>query len=91
MTATDSLTADRHLDITDQVCPMTFVRTKLVLEAMSPGELLEVRLGDGEPLENVPRSAAEMGHEVLSKTPDGTRGDRAVYKLLIRVGALRSG
>jgi TusA-related sulfurtransferase len=43
---------------------MTWVRTKLELERMAPGEELEVRCAAGEALENVPRSAAEAGHDV---------------------------
>jgi TusA-related sulfurtransferase len=54
----------RTLDITELRCPMTWVRTKLELERMAPGEALEVRCPEGEALENVPRSAAEAGHEV---------------------------
>jgi TusA-related sulfurtransferase len=56
--------AARTLDITDLTCPMTWVRTKLELERMAPGEALEVRCREGEALENVPRSAADAGHEV---------------------------
>ena len=54
----------RTLDITDVTCPMTWVRTKLELERMTPGDELEVRCREGEALENVPRSAAEAGHDV---------------------------
>jgi TusA-related sulfurtransferase len=54
----------RTLDITGLRCPMTWVRTKLELERMAPGEALDVRCPDGEALENVPRSAAEAGHDV---------------------------
>ena len=54
----------RTLDITDLRCPMTWVRTKLELERLAPGEQLEVLCPEGEALENVPRSAAEAGHEV---------------------------
>lgn len=63
-------TADYFLDITDQVCPMTFVRTKLAIERLSAGQTLEVRLNPGEPLSNVPRSLAEHGHRVLSLEPE---------------------
>jgi tRNA 2-thiouridine synthesizing protein A len=56
--------AVRTLDITALTCPMTWVRTNLELERMAPGEELEVRCPEGEALENVPRSAAEAGHEV---------------------------
>lgn len=62
------------LDITREVCPMTYVRTKLRLEAMAPGALLEIILRGSEPLKNVPRSAREEGHEVVSldAREDGT-------------------
>ena len=59
-------TVDREIDITNDVCPMTFVRTRLALDRMAPGQVLLVRLKGDEPLRNVPRTAAEQGHEVLS-------------------------
>ena len=59
------------LDITQNVCPMTFVRVKLEMECMAPGERLRIRLTQGEPLENVPRSLQEEGHVVVSIEPDG--------------------
>ena len=52
------------LDVSALRCPMTWVRTKLELERLEPGQTLEVRLGPGEALENVPRSAREAGHSV---------------------------
>ena len=52
------------LDIRDVTCPLTWVRTKLALERMAPGEELLVLVAGGEALENVPRSAREAGHEV---------------------------
>jgi TusA-related sulfurtransferase len=52
------------LDITGLRCPMTWVRTKLELERLAPGDALEVRCPEGEALENVPRSAREAGHDV---------------------------
>jgi TusA-related sulfurtransferase len=58
------------LDVTDVTCPLTWVRTKLALERMAPGEELVVVVNPGEALENVPRSAAEAGHEV---SVEGTR------------------
>jgi len=56
--------ADAELDITGDSCPMTFVRTKVKLETMRPGELLRVRLRGGEPLANVPRAVLDHGHAV---------------------------
>jgi len=52
------------LDVTDLTCPMTWVRTKLELEKLALGDTLDVRCAEGEALENVPRSAAEAGHDV---------------------------
>jgi TusA-related sulfurtransferase len=52
------------LDLTGVACPMNWVRTKLELERLGAGEALSVRLDPGEPLESVPRSAREDGHEV---------------------------
>jgi tRNA 2-thiouridine synthesizing protein A len=64
----------RTLDITREVCPMTYVRTKLALEALDEGAVLEVVLRGAEPLKNVPRNARDEGHEVLSleSRADGT-------------------
>ena len=52
------------LDLTGVVCPLNWVRTRLALEGMEPGETLTVRLDRGEPLASVPRSAREEGHRV---------------------------
>jgi TusA-related sulfurtransferase len=52
------------LDLSGVPCPMNWVRTRLALEAMASGDRLEVRLDAGEPLESVPASAREDGHEV---------------------------
>jgi sulfite reductase (ferredoxin) len=54
----------RELDLRGVPCPLNWVRTRLALEGMHPGERLVVRLDPGEPLENVPRSAREDGHAV---------------------------
>jgi tRNA 2-thiouridine synthesizing protein A len=58
--------ADLELDITAEVCPMTFVRTKLALEQLAIGQILNIRLRDGEPRHNVPRAVRDHGHEILS-------------------------
>ena len=82
---TDKQDADQELDITGEVCPMTFVRTRLALDRMSPGQTLLVRLRGEEPLRNVPRTAREQGHEVLSLETDRRWRDAA---LLLRRGRL---
>lgn len=52
------------LDLTGVLCPMNWVRARLELERMAPGERLELVLDPGEALESVPRSAREEGHRV---------------------------
>jgi TusA-related sulfurtransferase len=65
---------DARVDITTVVCPVTFVKTKVALEELEDGQVLEVRLNDGEPIQNVPRSLKDEGHKVASvtKNEDGT-------------------
>jgi tRNA 2-thiouridine synthesizing protein A len=58
--------ANRQIDITAETCPMTFVRTRLALDRMAPGEILEVLMKGEEPRRNEPRTALEQGHAVLS-------------------------
>ena len=74
--------ATRDIDITRDICPMTFVRTRLALDKMAPGETLLVRMKGQEPLRNVPRTATEQGHEVLSLETDAD----GISQLLIRRG-----
>lgn len=74
--------ADYYLDITRDTCPLTFVKTRLQIERMSSGATLLVRLGSGEPLENVPRSVEELGHEILSLRPDDAAP--GVFRLHLR-------
>ena len=69
---------DTQIDITKEICPMTFVKTKLKLETMSTGEVLEVTLREGEPLINVPKSVEQDGHKILDLRQEGD-----LYKLVI--------
>ncbi|MEL6500163.1 MAG: sulfurtransferase TusA family protein [Cyanobacteria bacterium J06635_13] len=65
--STDNATsapADAHLDLRGTPCPINFVRTKLRLEQMPPGSLLEVWLDSGEPVEQVPDSLKMEGYQV---------------------------
>jgi sulfite reductase (ferredoxin) len=59
----------RVKDLRGVLCPMNFVKTKLELAAMQSGELLEVWLDDGKPIENVPGSVKLEGHQVLEQEP----------------------
>jgi len=79
-----AVTSDFYLDITQDVCPITFVRTKLRLEKMTSGETLAVLLRGPEPLKNVPRSVKELGHEIMACIPDSDQDGETHYTLIIR-------
>lgn len=58
----------RSKDLRGVLCPMNFVRTKLELASLQSGDILEILLDDGKPIENVPGSVRLEGHTVLSET-----------------------
>ncbi len=77
--------ADIFLDITEAACPMTFVRTKLLIESMLPGQVAEVRLRGAEPLKNLPRSIQDHGHTVLKLEPEEPDpGPQTPHRLWLR-------
>ena len=69
---------DEFIDITHEVCPMTFVRTRLALDRLAPGQILSVRLKGEEPLRNVPKTAQRQGHELLAAEP-GPDGSTTLF------------
>ena len=73
---------DYFIDITSDFCPLTFVKTKLMIEKMGRGDRLEVILKGDEPLKNVSRSVAELGHRLLSVAPETDLGTD-LHRLLI--------
>ncbi len=76
---------DFFIDITGEVCPLTFVKTKLLIESMGPGQTAEVRLQGREPLENVPRSVSDNGHSILSLEPEDPAGPaEGIHRLVLR-------
>lgn len=70
----------RVVDIRRELCPMTWVRVKLALEALPPGEELDVLLRGEEPLRNVPRSAAGEGHAVVIRRGTGDEHELRITK-----------
>jgi TusA-related sulfurtransferase len=70
----EDIKIDDVVDITDVVCPTTFVKAKVALEELDDGQILSVRMNDGEPVQNVPRSIKEEGHQILKliDNEDGT-------------------
>ena len=67
----DEIRPVRSADLTGEVCPMTFVKLKLHLELIQPGEVLGVLLKDGEAMRDVPRSVKEEGHKIVKVEPAG--------------------
>ena len=76
----ERMVPDQTLHLCGIMCPNDFVQTKLRLEEMELGQVLELILDDGEPMRNVPRSIKEEGQKVIGveKLPGN------VYRLLIR-------
>jgi len=73
-------TIDETIDITDVVCPVTFVKAKVALEELEDGQVLSIRLNDGEPVQNVPRSIKEEGHQILKLVDNGD----GTYNLIVK-------
>ena len=71
----------KTVDLTREVCPMTYVRLRLAIEDLPSGSLVEVLLDGDEPLKNVPRTAREEGHEVVSLEPLPSGGHRLLLRL----------
>ncbi len=69
------------LDLRGVICPYNFVKTKLRLETMQPGQVLEVFLDDGEPIRNVPQSVEHEGYTILRREVVGS-----YHRVLIRKG-----
>ncbi len=76
----DTIKADETVDITDVVCPVTFVKAKVALEELDDGQILSIHMNDGEPVQNVPRSIKDEGHQILKLTDNGD----GTYDLLVR-------
>ncbi|MFM2130370.1 MAG: hypothetical protein RL477_1916 [Pseudomonadota bacterium] len=72
------------LDITGERCPLTFVKAKLLIERMAPGDVAHIRLCGEEPMANVPRSLREHGQEVLSIEPADDDPAGRIHVLTVR-------
>ena len=76
----EGIRIDDTVDITDKVCPLTFVKAKVAIDELEDGEVIAIRMKDGEPVQNVPRSIKEEGHQILKlvNNEDGT------YNLIVK-------
>jgi tRNA 2-thiouridine synthesizing protein A len=69
----------RFVDLSCEICPMTFVKLKLNLDRIVPGDLMEVVLKEGEHMVNIPRNIKEEGHKIEAVSREGNK-----YHLLVR-------
>ena len=71
----------RCVDLTGYVCPMTFVRFKLEIDKLGPGDRLEIILKRGEQIQNVPRSIKAEGHQIQS-----VKDENGTFRIVVRKG-----
>ncbi len=71
---------DKVLDIKGEICPYTFVKSKLALEEMEEGEVLKVIVDYPPATENVPRSLEKEGNEIISVKKVGER----LWEIVVR-------
>lgn len=71
---------DAELDLRSEVCPYTFLKSKLALEGMAPGQILRVTVDNETSAQDVPRSLANAGHAVLAVDSP----DPGVWTILVR-------
>ena len=75
----EAISPDVKKDFRGVMCPMNFVKTKIALTPMQSGQILEILLDDGAPIENVPGSVKNEGHTILS-----TKKVENYWKVLIK-------
>ena len=75
-----NITVDERVDITDVVCPMTFVKAKVAMDELDIGQVLAVTMNDGEPVQNVPRSFKDEGQQVLQLIDN----ENGTYDLIVK-------
>ena len=61
----NNLKPDLVMDLRGIACPLNFVKTKIQLDKMNKGQVLEIWIDSGEAIESVPKSVIEEGHEIL--------------------------
>lgn len=60
--------------------PTYICKGKVAIDELDDGEVIAIRMNDGEPVQNVPRSIKEEGHQILKlvNNEDGT------YSLIVK-------
>ncbi len=76
----DNIDIDQDLDLKGEVCPYTFVKSKLALEQMDVNQVLKITVDNSESASNVPRSLELEGHEVV----DVHQVEPVVWNIIVR-------
>ena len=76
----DNIDIDQDLDLKGEVCPYTFVKSKLALEQMPVNQVLKITVDNSESASNVPRSLELEGHEVV----DVHQVEPVVWNIIVR-------
>lgn len=77
---TQAINVDQELNLRGEVCPYTFVKSKLALEELESGQILRIIVDNDESGENVPRSLANEGHQIL----EVQKLSRAEWAIVVR-------
>lgn len=67
----DVFKKENFLDLKGTPCPLNYVKAKIFLENLEKGDIVEILLDEGEPIENVPKSLENDGHKILSIEREG--------------------
>jgi len=78
--ADNNIDIDQDLDLKGEVCPYTFVKSKLALEQMDVNQVLNITVDNSESASNVPRSLELEGHEVI----DVHQVEPVVWNIVVR-------
>jgi len=73
MSMAEAIVSDKFIDISEEVCPMSFVLTKLAIDELSDGQVLELICQAGEPVRNISIQLKEEGHTIVSVKKEGEK------------------
>lgn len=74
---------DYYLDITQDLCPLTFVKIKLLIECMRPGQICEVRLQGVKVMADISRSIIESGHKVMPIAAKPGESENEIHRVYV--------
>jgi len=62
----EEIKVDKSINIKGHICPYTFVKSKIAIEGMEVGQVLEILLDYEEASRSIPKSMEDHGQKVLS-------------------------